>query len=366
MVVTSLKNYQQNQFVKKRDGLVFVDECGIIYHSNQGVKKLFGLSNDMLFKKNIAVLFTKDFSKKIYTCIYRCISNEKIPLKENYLGISKNSKEIPLNISFKKYNYLGVQGVLLRLSKIDNQIAKNKKSLLNEYKEHAYFVSKTSHELRNPLTTILNATTILEKIQGDLKYKDIHKKNIRRIKKSISQLTHILDDFLTINKIESTQQDQPFFETNVKVFTKKIIESLQGENSKNILIDYQHVGQTSIQTHRDMLYSVLTNLLSNAIKYSFKNGSVQFKTEVIDDNRLQIICKDKGIGIPLDEQKKLFKRYYRAKNVTHIQGTGLGLSIVKEHIDSIGGTISFKSVQNIGTTFVIILPIKTIVLEHIS
>ena len=108
---------------------------------------------------------------------------------------------------------------------------------------------------------------------------------------------------------------------------------------------------------KEMLYSVFYNLLSNAIKYSPKRSVIKFETKN-SDNQLSIICQDYGIGIPIKEQKNLFKRYFRANNTTNIKGTGLGLSIVKEHIEKVNGTIKFDSKLNKGTTFYITIPLK--------
>ena len=102
---------------------------------------------------------------------------------------------------------------------------------------------------------------------------------------------------------------------------------------------------------------ILSNLLSNAIKYSPKDKKISL---IITKNEKHITLEvvDEGIGIPKNEHKNIFERFFRAKNSVNIQGTGLGLNIVKQNTELMGGTISFKSKLNKGTSFKVELPIK--------
>ena len=112
-----------------------------------------------------------------------------------------------------------------------------------------------------------------------------------------------------------------------------------------------------IESDVNILRNILYNLLSNAIKYSKENQSIYFYNK-IEPNHLEIKIRDHGIGIPINEQKQLFTRFFRAKNATNIKGTGLGLTIVKNYLDMLGGTISFTSEENKGTEFNISIPLK--------
>jgi signal transduction histidine kinase len=99
------------------------------------------------------------------------------------------------------------------------------------------------------------------------------------------------------------------------------------------------------------------NLVSNAIKYSPENSTIQLRTDV-RKKELVVEIQDQGIGIPKEDQKHLFERFFRAHNVTNVQGTGLGLNIVKRYLDLIGGRIDFSSTENVGTVFVVTLPLE--------
>jgi signal transduction histidine kinase len=105
---------------------------------------------------------------------------------------------------------------------------------------------------------------------------------------------------------------------------------------------------------KKILYIILTNLIFNAIKYSQENTPIDIL--VTRDKNISITITDKGIGIPFEDQKHIFNRFYRATNTTHLQGTGIGLNIVKSNIEALGGSISFNSIEKMGTQFTINFP----------
>ena len=117
-------------------------------------------------------------------------------------------------------------------------------------------------------------------------------------------------------------------------------------------------GIDTIVVHFDekILALVLTNLINNAVKYSSENTTVNIIIEQNEDS-LKISISDEGIGIPKEEQKHIFNRYFRAENALLNQGTGIGLNIVKTHLENLGGSITFTSIENKGSTFVVTIPI---------
>ena len=121
-------------------------------------------------------------------------------------------------------------------------------------------------------------------------------------------------------------------------------------------INYHHSGeQTSINLDSKLLWSVVTNLISNALKYSRENSQIEVKSE-IKGSKLKLVVSDKGIGIPEQEHKYIFERFYRARNATNIEGTGLGLHIVQKYVQLMKGTIMFNSKPDNGTDFIVELP----------
>lgn len=225
---------------------------------------------------------------------------------------------------------------------------------LNELKSR--FVSMASHEFRTPLSAILTSVSLIESYnQPD--QDDKRKKHTARIKASVSNLVSILNDFLSLDKLEQGKveiQDELF---DLQVFAGDIVEEVHGMLKPGQQISVAHQGIQQILLDKKILKNVLLNLLSNAIKYSEENKSIHLTTEV-NDSCVVIIVKDDGIGIPEEEQRNLFSKFFRASNAAAIQGTGLGLNIVQKYVELLGGTIDFESKHHFGTIFTIQIPAR--------
>ncbi|MEM8908576.1 MAG: HAMP domain-containing sensor histidine kinase, partial [Bacteroidota bacterium] len=183
-------------------------------------------------------------------------------------------------------------------------------------------------------------------------------KHVAWIKSAVQNLTGILDDFLSLSKLEEGKITVKMEAFDWSDFLKGIIEELQGilKNGQFIKASGHEVVQM-IHTDRRLLKNVLFNLLSNAIKYSPAQAPIYCQSEIRGEE-LWIRIEDKGMGIPKADQEHLFTRFFRATNVTNIQGTGLGLNIVKKYIELLMGEISFESEEGVGTSFEISIPIN--------
>jgi PAS domain S-box-containing protein len=230
----------------------------------------------------------------------------------------------------------------------------NKERELNELKSK--FVSIASHEFRTPLSTILSSVALIEKY---VNHEDSDKKakHIERIKSSVKNLTEILNDFLSLEKLEAGKSEVNLTVFDVTLFAKDLCEQMQTLARENQEIIYEHHGSNLMITiDRQLLRNICINLINNAIKYSPEATPVEFITEINDDNFI-IIVKDYGLGIPEEDQQHLFERFFRAKNVTAIQGTGLGLNIVTRYAGLLNGEITYKSKTGVGSEFTIKFPI---------
>lgn len=216
------------------------------------------------------------------------------------------------------------------------------------------FVSIASHEFRTPLSTILSSVSLIEsynKEEQEIK----RKKHTDRIKTSIKSLVDILDEFLSLEKLERGDMEIKHEIVNLHDFALSIVEEISTVLRKGQYIEFSCENAESIALDRKMLKGILMNLLSNAIKYSAEEKRIHLAINS-EENFISINVQDEGIGIPEEEQNKLFTEFYRAGNVGSIQGTGLGLNIVKKYVDLLQGKISFVSKQNEGTVFTIKLP----------
>ena len=181
-------------------------------------------------------------------------------------------------------------------------------------------------------------------------------KHVGKIKNAVGNLTAILNDFLSLEKLESGKEEATLHDFDLVKFSEILTEEMQVLAKQNQNIIYQHTGtKSAIRLDQNLLKNCVVNLINNAIKYSGENSFIGFTTE-INEKECIITVSDNGIGIPEADQKHLFEAFFRAHNTGTIPGTGLGLNIVARYVDLMNGAISFKSEMNQGTLFTIIFP----------
>jgi len=239
----------------------------------------------------------------------------------------------------------------LQRSEMELRDALEKEKELNELKSR--FVSMASHEFRTPLTSILSSAAIIGRYTKEEQQPN-REKHINRIKASVANLTGILNDFLSLSKLEEGKVEINSTELDLTTLCKEISEDVKGLLKSNQSVEHKTIGPTKKVVIDDrILRNILFNLVSNAIKYSDKTITCTIRYE---EEYFQIEVADQGIGIPAEDQKHLFSRFFRAGNVTNIQGTGLGLNIVRRYVDLLNGDIFFTSEHEVGTTFFVKIP----------
>ena len=239
-----------------------------------------------------------------------------------------------------------------KISEAQLQISLAKEKELNELKSR--FVSMASHEFRTPLTSIMGSADII-KIHGERGSIEKQEKHIKRIKSSVNNLTSILNDFLSLEKLESGKLVFNPEPVNLKEFMTEVCEEVAMMTGPEQKIKRNYNADHIVCIDPHLVKNILINLLSNAIKYSPKGEDVYVSTDHTAD-LLIIEVKDKGIGIPEEDQQYMFTRFFRASNASTIKGTGLGLTIVKRYLDLMDGDITFVSNSTEGTTFTVNIP----------
>lgn len=232
--------------------------------------------------------------------------------------------------------------------------ALEKEKELNEMKSR--FISMASHEFRTPLSTILSSVSLIGKYVNteDQEKRDKH---IDRIKNAVNGLTEILNDFLSIGRLEEGKVAAKIEELDVCQVIREVVSEINALCKPGQEIKVQGVDVCISMADRQMIRNVMFNLLSNAIKFSPENSVIRVSV-TSDEDHIIISVTDYGIGISEEDQKNLFERFFRGRNAANIQGTGLGLNIVLRYLDLMNGTISFESRINEGTKFEIKLPLK--------
>lgn len=401
-------------FEGSTEGIIIVDQAGIIVEANPASARIFGYANGELINKTLDTLLPAQLRQrhvKFREEFHQNPSPRSMGSGRDLKALRKDGTEFPVEISLSHTESNGQFFVMAfiiditqrkkaenalkqseeqlivyatelerkveartealndSIKKLEQEIQERKraedearKSLerereLNELKSK--FVSIASHEFRTPLSTILSSTSLIQqyKEKGDFDKQDKH---IQRIKSSVNHLTAILNDFLSLGKLEEGKLDVVNEKVLIHDFMKDVHEELrptlkEGQRLTLSVPDKVIYLQTDVRILRNILF----NLLSNASKYSDADKTIEVRCEATDDTLL-ISVIDQGIGIPKEDIKHLFDRFFRATNAANIQGTGLGLHIVKRYVQLLQGTLTFKSTQNVGSTFTIELPIEAI------
>ncbi len=383
------------------DGIITIDERGHIESINPSAAEKFGYLPKHVIGENIKILMPEPYHSEHDGYLANYISTKEpkiIGIGREVFGKKKDGSIFPFRLAVSevilndKIIFTGIihdltdvkeaEEKLLQLNEdLENQIeartnelesAINKllftnkqldenreelQALLNKEKElnelKSRFVSTASHEFRTPLSTILSSASLLGKYNEDaLPAK--REKHIHRIKSAVNNLTGILNDFLSLSKIEEGKIIPQYEIVNISELFQLVKEEINGILKENQTIQVNSSIDHMIMTDKKILKNILFNLISNAIKYSDTVIECSIRSK---DDHLSITITDQGCGIPESEQKFLFERFFRAKNVENIQGTGLGLHIVRRYVRLLSGSIIFESRENIGTTFTVIIPL---------
>lgn len=233
-----------------------------------------------------------------------------------------------------------------------NALAKERD--LNELKSR--FVSMASHEFRTPLSSILSSINLINRYK-ETNTLDKIDKHVDRIRNSVKNLTDILNDFLSLGKLEEGKVELDKELLNAQEFFENYTAEMEGILKHDQIFKLNIEKGLTFYSDERVLKNILTNLVSNASKYSSEGSSIDINV-ITSNNKIVIEIRDYGIGIPESEQRHLFERFFRAKNAINIQGTGLGLNIVKKYVELLNGEIGFSSELNKGTQVTLQFPLK--------
>jgi len=316
-----------------------------------GVKKIIGIGREVrglrkdgtTFPFRLAVSEVHYENKTAFTGFVHDLSKEK----EAEEKLIHHMEELEATVSNRTKDLIKLVSELEKTkSEVSQSLEKEKE--LNQLKSR--FVSMASHEFRTPLSAVQLSASLIEKYAEKPDLSNVLK-HTGRIKSSVQLLTSILNDFLSLERLEAGNVLASNKEINLVELAEEITEEMQLICKANQHIVYQHTGSEGrFVLDANLLKNSVINLISNAIKYSGENTFIEFSTEINGDTCL-IVVKDDGIGIPEDDQKNLFEPFFRAHNTGNIPGTGLGLNIVRRYVSLMGGEVTCQSAQDKGTVF---------------
>lgn len=235
----------------------------------------------------------------------------------------------------------------LEHAKADLEAALHKEKELGELKSG--FVTMASHEFRTPLSGILSSSGLIERYSERNDRENV-RKHVELIKKAVNHLNHILAEFLSLGHLEGGHVQPRFEAVDLKRCVEEVYEQLRDLLKDRQSFQHRHEGSNSSWSDAAILHNILTNLISNAIKYSPEGATIVVET-LNDEQKTLLKVIDNGPGLPKNEQKHLFDRFYRASNAVNVKGTGLGLYIVKRYAEMLNGTVGFDSTPGKGSSF---------------
>ncbi|HEY9834470.1 MAG TPA: hybrid sensor histidine kinase/response regulator [Stenomitos sp.] len=248
--------------------------------------------------------------------------------------------------------------ILKRLKESEAAILESlyKERELNELK--STFISMVSHEFRNPLTTLVLTSQLLQEFENELT-PEKKSRCFEQMKTSIHNMTQLLDEVMLLGKTEVGKLQYEPIPLNLEKFCRQLTEAMQlGDHNRHLIIFRCQGNCTEVQMDEGLLRHILTNIISNALKYSPQGKKILFDL-VCRDNTAIFRIQDQGIGIPKNERNRLFETFSRCSNVGRIEGTGLGLAIVNRCVDLYSGQIQIDSEVNVGTTVTVSLPLSS-------
>lgn len=407
--IQSDKTHMSSLFENATEGILLTDRDGVIILANPAAERIFRYTSEELVGQPVEILIPQQYRgnhPKLRQNFHDHPQDRVMGAGRDLHGIRKGGDDFPVEVSlsfYKRENKTFVIAFIVditqrklieqnmlrqkkELEKVTNDIRKlnteleakvgertvilrealmkleqsqtelsealDKERELNEIKSR--FVSMASHEFRTPLSTILSSATLVSKYPNT-EQNDKREKHIRRIKDSVNYLNELLEDFLSLGKLEEGKVSITVTTFTIKDFLADTIEEIKVLLKKGQEIKLECEGDEQFVTDKRMLKNILLNLLSNATKFSEEDKNIWIKVSV-HSGVLTVVVKDEGIGIPEDDLPYLFDTFFRGKNVSNIQGTGLGLPIIKRYLDLLQGEITVDSRFNEGTTFCITLP----------
>ena len=397
-------------FEHATEGIILTNDKGSIVLSNPAASRLFDYEREELLGKSIEILIPQRFHHKhedYRKGFYQHPGNRTMGHGRDLFARKKDGREFPVEVSLSYYRQKEVVFVIAfivditqrkqterelmdqksQLEKITEDVRKlntgletkveqrtlilrealqelersqqelsealSKEKELNEIKSR--FVSMASHEFRTPLSTVLSSAALLSKYT-ETDQQDKRDKHIKRIKDSVRHLNVLLEDFLSLGRLEEGHIRPVMAPFALKEFLEEVVDEMKPLAKEGQEIHCEFSGEREFFSDKRLLKNILINLLSNAIKFSGDQAHIWLQVSLPPGDRLCLSVRDEGIGISKEDQAHLFSSFFRGGNALNIEGTGLGLHIVKRYVDLLQGSVWLDSILDKGTTITVELP----------
>lgn len=350
------------------DGIITIDNAGIVQTINKSGERLFGYSAEEVIGHNVSMLMPEPYQSAHDGYLQRLPETGQSEITgqgREFEGLHKDGHQFPIYLSISEMrlaNQIHYTGFVHDISgQKQNELAlmnaRNEADRANRAKSE--FLSSMSHELRTPMNAILGFSQLMEYDDNLLAR---HKDSVKEILKAGHHLLQLINEVLDLSQIETGHLDlslEPVEVISVVEECLKLVYTLA--HKRDIRISHAGLEGAVVRADRMRLRQVLLNLLSNAIKYNREGGSVTLSVEPAGSDRLRIRVTDTGKGIPAEHMADLFQPFNRlgARN-SEVEGTGIGLTITRRIVELMGGTVEAQSEVGVGSSFWLDLPLESL------
>ena len=405
------KSHINSLFENATEGFVITDDQGNIVLVNPAACRIFGYTSDEMIGQKIELLVPANYKRhhvQMRDDFYKEHRNRIMGHGRELFGTKKDQTNFPVEVSLSTYvqnnnrfviafivdithrkeieqNFLKQQKQLEKVSdeirKLNSELeakveertvilkealqrleqsqqelseALDKERQLSEIKSR--FVSMASHEFRTPLSTVLSSASLLSRYTTT-QDQEKRQRHVDKIKGSVKHLNDLLDDFLSLGKLDEGKVGTEFGKIDLVEILSDTIDEMRGLTKNCQNIEYQHIGPLEMESDKKLIKNIMINLITNAIKFSEEGKTIWVKSQVYEEQAV-ISVRDEGIGISKEDRVHLFSSFFRGKNALNIQGTGLGLHIVKRYLDLLGGEVNLKSELGTGTIITFTIPVN--------
>lgn len=333
------ESQQQALFNSMVEGVLLLDGNGRVRLVNQALEQLFGLAGDIRGRTMMEALRLHELQELVNRAM---VDGQVLGYELELPGLDDRCLQVNATALLSRHGKQ--QGMILVFHDLTRL-----KQLENTRQE---FVANVSHELRTPLSMIKGYVETL--INGAKDDPTVATRFLQTIEKHADRLTYLIEDLLTISRLESGQIVLSLQKVELRPLVDAVVNDLHSRASdKKVVLENQVPPELTVRADGDRLQQVLFNLVDNAIKYGRPEGQVWIGASLTDEQTIEISVRDNGPGIPPDAIDRIFERFYRVDKARSREqgGTGLGLSIVKHIVQSHHGEVWVKSAVGQGTTF---------------
>ena len=351
------------------DGIVTINEQGIIESINPSAERIFGYKSNEIIGQSVNILMpeTEKSRHDEYIQNYLQTGESKIiGIGREVQGLRKDGSVFPIDLAINEINFgdhrlfTGIIRDITQRKEAEIALIKSKEIAEKANQSKSEFLSRMSHQLRTPMNSILGFAQLLELSTIKNPVLQNQKESIDSIIKAGRHLLELIDEVLDLSRVESGRFQLNMEAVNIYHLLEEltvIIKPIADQHGVQIINKVRENGPWVVRADKSHLKQGILNLLTNAVKYNHKKGTVTLACSKGKGDTLRINVSDTGPGIPEEGQATLFEPFERlGAEHSGVEGTGIGLAITKKITEIMGGCVGFQNHTGPGTTFYIELP----------